>query len=204
MNVFLRDFGPDRARPVHLSCAGAAETGVVRMNLYSWLQLIFYLVVLLALAKPLGSFMARVYQGERTFLDPVLGPVERLIYRLSGVKPDEDMNWKTYAIAMMVFNVARAAGRLCHAAAAGFSAAQPAGTGCGHARFVVEHGGQLCDQHQLAGLWRRGDHELPLADAGPDRAELRLGGDRHGGAGRPDSRHCAAHDARASATSGSI
>ena len=75
------------------------------MNLYSWLQLIFYIVVLLALAKPLGSFMAKVYQGERTFLDRVLGPVERFIYRLSGVKPEEDMNWKTYAIAVMLFNV---------------------------------------------------------------------------------------------------
>ena len=75
------------------------------MNLYSWLQLIFYFVVLLTLAKPLGSFMAKVYQGERTLLDRVLGPVERLIYRLSGVKPDEDMNWKTYAIAVMLFNV---------------------------------------------------------------------------------------------------
>src|SRR6266498_1157816 len=75
------------------------------MNLYSWLQLIFYIVVLLALAKPLGSFMAKVYQGERTFLDPVLSPIERFIYRLSGVKPDQDMNWKSYAIAVMVFNV---------------------------------------------------------------------------------------------------
>jgi K+-transporting ATPase ATPase A chain len=74
------------------------------MNLYTWLQLVLYLVVLLALAKPLGSYMARVFQGERTFLDRILGPVERLIYRVSGVKPDEDMNWKTYAIAMMVFN----------------------------------------------------------------------------------------------------
>ncbi|HLO32994.1 MAG TPA: potassium-transporting ATPase subunit KdpA [Anaerolineales bacterium] len=75
------------------------------MNLYSWLQIILYLVVLLALAKPVGNYMARVYQGERTFLDRVLGPVERLVYRLSGVKPDEDMNWKTYAIAVMLFNV---------------------------------------------------------------------------------------------------
>ncbi len=75
------------------------------MNIYSWIQLILYIVVLLALAKPLGSFMAKVYQGERTFLDRVLGPVERFIYRLSGVKPDEDMNWKTYAIAVMLFNV---------------------------------------------------------------------------------------------------
>jgi K+-transporting ATPase ATPase A chain len=75
------------------------------MNIYSWLQLIFYIVVLLALAKPLGSFMAKVYQGEHTFLDRLLGPVERFIYRVSGVKPHEDMNWKTYAVAMMVFNI---------------------------------------------------------------------------------------------------
>ncbi len=75
------------------------------MNIYSWLQLIFYVVVLLALAKPLGAFMARVYQGERTFLDPVLRPVERLIYRVSGVRADEDMDWKVYAVAMMLFNI---------------------------------------------------------------------------------------------------
>jgi K+-transporting ATPase ATPase A chain len=75
------------------------------MNLYSWLQLILYVVVLLLLAKPLGSFMAKVYQGERTFLDRVLGPVERLIYRISGVQPEMEMNWKTYAVAAMLFNV---------------------------------------------------------------------------------------------------
>ncbi len=74
------------------------------MNLYSWLQLIFYMVVLIALAKPLGSFMAKVYQGEHTFLDPVLRPVEQLIYRLCGVRPDEGMNWKVYAFAMLLFN----------------------------------------------------------------------------------------------------
>jgi len=75
------------------------------MNLYSLIQLILYVVVLLLLAKPLGSFMAKVYQGERTFLDPVLRPVEWLIYRAAGVKAEEEMGWKTYAIAMMIFNV---------------------------------------------------------------------------------------------------
>ncbi len=74
------------------------------MNIFSWLQLVFYLVVLIALAKPLGAFMARVYQGERTFLDPVLRPVEKLIYRLGGVRPDQEMNWKVYAFAMLLFN----------------------------------------------------------------------------------------------------
>ncbi|MCL4529321.1 MAG: potassium-transporting ATPase subunit KdpA [Chloroflexi bacterium] len=75
------------------------------MNPYSWFQLIFYFVVLFLLVKPLGFFMAHVYQGERTFLDPVFGPLERLIYRLGGVHADEEMNWKVYAIALMVFNV---------------------------------------------------------------------------------------------------
>jgi K+-transporting ATPase ATPase A chain len=74
------------------------------MNIYNWIQLIFYFVVLLALAIPLGTFMAKVYQGERTFLDRALGPVERFFYRISGVKAEEEMNWKTYAIAAMVFN----------------------------------------------------------------------------------------------------
>ncbi len=49
--------------------------------------------------------MSKVYQGERTFLDPVLRPVEKLIYRLCGVHPDDEMNWKVYAVAMMLFNV---------------------------------------------------------------------------------------------------
>lgn len=74
------------------------------MNLYSWLQLVLYFVILLLLVKPLGAFMARVYQGERTFLDPVLRPVERLFYRVSGVQVDAEMDWKVYAIALMLFN----------------------------------------------------------------------------------------------------
>jgi K+-transporting ATPase ATPase A chain len=74
------------------------------MNLFGWLQLILYMVVLIALVRPLGAFMARVYQGERTFLDPLLRPVEKLIYTLGGVHPLEEMNWKVYAVAMLLFN----------------------------------------------------------------------------------------------------
>ena len=74
------------------------------MNIYSWLQLIFYMVVLIALAKPIGLYMSKVYQGEKTFLDPAFRPVEKLIYRMSGVHPDEEMNWKVYALAMLLFN----------------------------------------------------------------------------------------------------
>ncbi len=74
------------------------------MNPFSWLQLILYIGILLALSKPLGAYIARVFQDEHTFLDPLLHPVERLIYRLSGVKPEEEMDWKVYAIAMLFFN----------------------------------------------------------------------------------------------------
>ena len=75
------------------------------MTPFIWLQIGLYLIVLLLLVKPLGSFMAKVYEGERTFLSPVLGPVERLIYRITGVKPQEEMDWKTYAFAMLLFSL---------------------------------------------------------------------------------------------------
>jgi len=68
-------------------------------------QLLFYLVVLVALAKPLGAYMARVYENKRLALDRVLGPLERLIYRLCGVRITDEMSWKTYATAMLLFNV---------------------------------------------------------------------------------------------------
>jgi K+-transporting ATPase ATPase A chain len=74
------------------------------MNLYGWFQIIFYMAILLLLAKPLGSFMAKVYQGKHTLLDRVLGPFERFIYRVSGIDPHAEMDWKSYAIAMLIFN----------------------------------------------------------------------------------------------------
>lgn len=63
-----------------------------------------YLVLLLALVKPLGWYMARVYQGEPVGLDRVLGPVERLLYRLAGVRPEQEMDWKRYVVAMLLFS----------------------------------------------------------------------------------------------------
>jgi K+-transporting ATPase ATPase A chain len=68
------------------------------------LQIALYFLVLIALAKPLGAYMARVYEGKPFGLDRVLGPVERLIYRLCGVRPEEEMDWKVYAYAMLLFS----------------------------------------------------------------------------------------------------
>ena len=75
------------------------------MNMYEWLTTTLFFVVLLAMVKPVGSFMARVYQGERTFLSPVLAPLERLLYRICGVNQDEEMGWRRYAWAVILFNI---------------------------------------------------------------------------------------------------
>ena len=70
------------------------------------LQVVLYLAVLLALVRPVGAYMARVYQGDRTWLSPVAGPVERMVYRVAGIDPALDQDWKRYTLALLAFNVA--------------------------------------------------------------------------------------------------
>jgi potassium-transporting ATPase potassium-binding subunit len=74
------------------------------MTLNGWLQILFFLALVLAATKPMGVFMARVFSRERTFLDPALRPVERLIYKLTGVDEEREMRWTEYAIAMLLFS----------------------------------------------------------------------------------------------------
>ena len=75
------------------------------MTSNSYVQILFYVVTLIALAKPLGWYMARVYEGESVGLNRLLAPVERVIYRLCGVNPEEEMRWTDYAIGFLVFNL---------------------------------------------------------------------------------------------------
>ncbi len=76
------------------------------MTVNDWLQILFYLVVLTALVVPLGRFMASVFQGESTFLSPMLRPVEAALYRVSGVDEKREQGWLTYTVAMLLFNAA--------------------------------------------------------------------------------------------------
>jgi potassium-transporting ATPase potassium-binding subunit len=76
------------------------------MTAVGCLQIALYFGVLLALVRPLGGFMAKVYAGERTFLTPVVGPLERLLYRAAGVSPEREQTWQAYAVAFLVFNFA--------------------------------------------------------------------------------------------------
>jgi potassium-transporting ATPase potassium-binding subunit len=75
------------------------------MTINGWLQILFFFLIILAITKPLGIFMTRVFKRERTFLDPVLRPIERLIYRLTGVNEEREMRWTEYAVAMLLFSV---------------------------------------------------------------------------------------------------
>ena len=68
------------------------------MTFNGWLQIALFCAVIVLLVKPFGGYMTRVFAGERTFLSPVLGPVERGFYRLSGVDERSDQNWLTYAV----------------------------------------------------------------------------------------------------------
>jgi K+-transporting ATPase ATPase A chain len=75
------------------------------MTINGWLQIAFFLLLIFAVTKPLGVFMARVFNREKTFLDPVLRPLEKLIYRTTGVDEKHEMAWTEYAVAMLLFSL---------------------------------------------------------------------------------------------------
>ena len=75
------------------------------MTINGWLQILFFLVLVFLVTKPMGIFMERVFNREKTFMDPVLRPVERLLYRLTGVDENHEMRWTEYAIAMLLFSL---------------------------------------------------------------------------------------------------
>ncbi len=74
------------------------------MTINGWIQIALFCAVVLALVKPLGLYMTRVFTGERTLLSPVLGPIERGLYRASGIDARQEQHWLGYALAMLVFH----------------------------------------------------------------------------------------------------
>jgi potassium-transporting ATPase potassium-binding subunit len=73
------------------------------MSANGWLQFSLFSLILLASVRPVGTYMARVFEGERTWLDPLLRPIERLIYKLCGIDAENEMSWRQYAFAMLGF-----------------------------------------------------------------------------------------------------
>jgi K+-transporting ATPase ATPase A chain len=74
------------------------------MTANGWLQFVVFSAVLLALVRPVGIYLARVLEGQRTWLDPLLRPIESLIYKLGGVDADREMSWREYAVALLGFS----------------------------------------------------------------------------------------------------
>jgi len=120
------------------------------MNISGWLQLGLYVVVLLLLAKPLGAYMAAVYEGRATTVQRIGGPLERLAYRSVGIDPNEDMHWTRYALAMLWFNLA---GGLVVYAVQRLQQWLPLTT-------LIRHAGKVCTHRQLlADVWGPGHVE---------------------------------------------
>jgi K+-transporting ATPase ATPase A chain len=75
------------------------------MTVNGWVQILVFLLLIFAVTKPMGVFMAKVFSRERTFLDPILRPIERLLYWITGVDEDREMRWTEYASAMLLFSL---------------------------------------------------------------------------------------------------
>ena len=75
------------------------------MTLNGWLQIAFFLLAIFLVTRPLGSFMSKVFARQRTWLDPALRPIERLVYRATGVDETHEMRWTEYAVALLLFSV---------------------------------------------------------------------------------------------------
>ena len=159
--------------------------------------------ILLATVRPVGIYLARVLEGERTWLDPVLRPVERLIYKLCGVDAEQEMNWREYAFAMLGFSAVSMVLTYAIERLQALPAVEPAAPRRRGPRPGLEHRRQLHHQHQLAVLHARNHDELSHPDGRPGDAQLLLGGGRHRRGRGPHPRHQAHHVRPPSATSGS-
>src|SRR5216683_2064392 len=76
------------------------------MTANGWIQIALYCAVIIAITRPLGGFMTRVFSGERTFLSLIFGPIERGIYWVSGIDEREEQHWLTYAVSLLFFSLA--------------------------------------------------------------------------------------------------
>jgi K+-transporting ATPase ATPase A chain len=103
------------------------------MSSLGLLNIAVYFLVILALTKPLGAFMAKVFQGERTFLHPVLRPLERLIYRACGIREDSEQRWTQYAASLIAFSLISFLFVYALQRLQGFLPLNPMGFGTGHA-----------------------------------------------------------------------
>ena len=125
------------------------------MTAIGWIQIVVFFAAIVAVTKPLGVYMFRVFEGERQPFPRVLGRFERLLYRLSGVDPEKEQNWKEYTFALLVFSALRPARHLPDPADCSTSCRSTRSTSPAVEHDArLQHRRQLHDQHQLAGRTR--------------------------------------------------
>ncbi len=106
LNLALDDLSAHRATVTEPTGVQDVSSSIVfGLRMTDWIQLFIFFVVLAALIVPVGGFMAKLYTGEPTFLSPVVDPVERWILSVSGIDSGEEMDWKMFSVAMMIFSV---------------------------------------------------------------------------------------------------
>ena len=159
------------------------------MTLNGWLQILFFLLAIFLVTPLLGGYMARVFTRQRTWLDPVLRPLERLVYRLTGVDEAREMRWTEYAVALLLFSVVSMLVLYAMQRLQALLPFNPQGFGRRRAGSRLQHRRVVHDQHQLAGVQRRVDDELLHADGRARVPQLRVGGGRHRGRHRLHPRH---------------
>ena len=162
------------------------------MTVNGWLQIIVYLAVILAITKPVGVFMARVFSRERTFLDPVLRPIERLLYRLTLVDEEHEMRWTEYAFSMLLFSGVSMLVLYLIQRIQQFLPLNPQKFAAVGSDLGIQHGCLVHHQHQLAELWRRSHHELSHPDGWAGVSQLRFCRGRYRAGDCIHSRHFAA------------
>ena len=147
------------------------------------LQIGLFLAALVVLVKPLGWYMAQVYEGRSLWIHRMLGPIERGLYRTCSVNATEEMTWKMYGLAMLMFSVVSIL-TLYGLQRLQFPA-ESSGLRRGGAGSLFQYCCQLRDEHQLASLRGRSNHELPDEHDRDDGAELPLCGHGNGHSGCP-------------------
>ena len=159
------------------------------------LQIAVYFAIILALTKPLGIFMARLFDGERTFLHPVLRPLEVWTYKLVGIDERTEQRWTQYAASLLAFSIFSFCLFICCSGCKVFcrlirkdSAQTQVSPIC------VQYCRQFRNQHKLAVLQRRIYSQLFRADGRSDGSKFRFGGGGNRGRDRACARFCTAED----------
>ncbi len=134
------------------------------MTAIGWTQAATLFLAVLVCVKPLGNFMARVFNGERTWLSPALIPVERFVYRLGGINEAEEMAWYTYLFAVLAFSLVGFAWLYLLLRTQQWLPFNPQRFGPVAPDLAWNTAVQLRHQHELAVLLRRKHRELPYAD----------------------------------------